>query len=276
MTFDRLPFTTPSLIMLTKSEIRAYGNELFDCMMARAVTQPLTDREPNITVEDGYRISRHFLQRRINDNGEAPIGKKIGVTSDAVQSMLGVFEPDFGFLTDAMQVGEGEISIGNLIQPRAEAEIAFRLGRSLTGPGVTSEDVLAATEAVIPCFEVVDSRIDGWRIKIQDTVADNASCGIYVLGNSEVGPAGLDLAACRVAVHKNGEFLSEGLGSAVQGSPEAAIAWLANTFGKLGMSLNAGELVLSGSLVPLEPVQPGDTMTMDIPGIGSTVANFVD
>ncbi len=262
--------------MLSDSQIRHYGDELFDCMMTRRVVPPLTDREPDITVEDSYRISQRFLQRRIEDNAETLIGKKIGVTSDAVQSMLGVFEPDFGFLTDAMQLCEGDIPIGNLIQPRAEAEIAFRLGKTLMGPGVTPGDVLGATDAVIPCFEVVDSRIERWRIKIQDTVADNASCGIYVLGGSEVNPAGLDLAACKVTVTKNGEFLSEGLGSAVQGSPQAAIAWLANTFGKLGLSLNAGEVVLSGSLVPLESVEPGDRMTMNIPGIGSTIANFVE
>jgi len=262
--------------VLAKSAISCYGDELFDCMMSQSVVPPLTDREPGIAIEDSYKISQRFLERRLTDNGESVVGKKIGVTSDAVQSMLGVFEPDFGFLTDAMQVSEGEISIGNLIQPRAEAEIAFRLGRTLQGPGITAADVLAATEAVIPCFEVVDSRIEGWRIRIQDTVADNASCGIYVLGCGEADAGTLDLAACKVTVTKNGEFLSEGFGSAVQGSPQSAIAWLANTFGKLGMSLNAGEIVLSGSLVPLEPIVAGDTMVMDIPGLGKTIANFVE
>jgi len=262
--------------MLSESKIVNYGDELFDCMMSRSMVLPLTDRESDLSIEDSYQIARRYLKRRVEDNGESVIGKKIGATSDAVQSMLGVFEPDFGFLTDAMQVSEGDIPIGTLIQPRAEAEIAFRMGKSLMGPGVTATDVLDATEAVIPCFEVVDSRIEGWRIKIQDTIADNASCGIYVLGSGEVSPTGIDLAACKVTVTKNGEFLSEGLGSAVQGSPQAAIAWLANTFGKLGMSLNAGEIVLSGSLVPLEPVVPGDRMIMDIPGIGTTIANFVE
>ncbi len=128
----------------------------------------------------------------------------------------------------------------------------------------------------MPCFEIVDSRIENWRIRIQDTVADNASCGIFVIGSGEAEPAGLDLAACKVTVEKNGRPLSEGFGSAVQGSPLEAVAWLANTFGKLGMALEAGEIVLSGSLVPLEPVVPGDKMAMDIPGIGSTSITFVD
>ncbi|MBJ20805.1 MAG: 2-oxopent-4-enoate hydratase [Deltaproteobacteria bacterium] len=258
------------------STISAYGDELFNCMMTRSVVQPLTERESEITIEDSYRISQQFLRRRLEANNETVVGKKIGVTSNVVQSMLGVFEPDFGFLTDAMQVGEGEISIGQLIQPRAEAEIAFRLSRSLKGPGVTADDVLAATEAVLPCFEIVDSRIDNWQIKIQDTVADNASCGIFVLGSGQVDARDIDLPACKVTVKKNGQFLSEGFGSAVQGSPLEAVAWLANTFGRLGMSLDAGEVVLSGSLVPLEPIVPGDVMTMEIPGIGTTTARFVD
>ena len=262
--------------MFSDSKIEFYGDELFDCMMSQTVVQPLTDREPEITVEDAYRISQQFLSRRLNGNGEVLVGKKIGVTSEAVQSMLGVFQPDFGFLTNAMQVSDGNVSIGHLIQPRAEAEIAFRLDKSLLGPGVTGDDVLAATEAVLPCFEVVDSRIEDWRIRIQDTVADNASCGIYVVGRGEADPSGLDLAACKVTVTKNGEFLSDGLGSAVQGSPLEAVAWLANTFGALGMSLDAGEIILSGSLVPLEPIVPGDRMEMEIPGIGSTTANFVN
>jgi 2-oxopent-4-enoate/cis-2-oxohex-4-enoate hydratase len=255
--------------------INRLGDELYDCMVSKKVVPPLTEREPGITISDGYRISRRFLERRTGGNGETVVGKKIGVTSDAVQSMLGVFEPDFGFLTDAMRAPEGEVHIGHLIQPRAEAEIAFRMGRSIRGPGITAADVLEATEAVLPCFEIVDSRIENWQIRIQDTVADNASCGIFVIGSGEADPRGMDLANCKVSVTKNGEFLSEGLGSAVQGSPLNAVAWLANTFGALGMSLEAGEIVLSGSLVPLEPVVPGDRMAMEIPGIGTTNIHFV-
>ena len=125
------------------------------------------------------------------------------------------------------------------------------------------------------CFEIVDSRIENWKIKIQDTVADNASCGVYVIGDEQVDPRSLDLSACRVEVQKNGEFLSEGLGSAVQGSPLQSIAWLANTFGVLGIPLQAGEVILSGSLVPLEPVVVGDKMSMQLEGIGNLDIEFV-
>jgi len=169
-----------------------------------------------------------------------------------------------------------EITVdGNLIQPRAEGEIAFRLREDLTGPGVTEADVLAATATIMPCFEIVDSRIDDWRIKIQDTVADNASCGVYVLGTDEVDPRDFDLPGLRMAVYKNGEFHSEGLGSAVQGNPLTAVAWLANTLGEFGIPFNAGEVILSGSLAPLIPVVAGDEMRLELEGVGGCSCRFV-
>ena len=262
--------------MLSDADISLHGQQLFDAMNGRSVVEPLTDRIPGITIEDAYRISRHYFDLRVLHNRENLVGKKIGVTSEAVQSMLGVYEPDFGFLTDSMQFSQGEVPIGHLIQPRAEAEIAFLLKDDLNGPGVTAEDVLAATEAVMTCFEIVDSRIRDWNIKIQDTVADNASCGVFVVGEERIDPGQLDLAECHVSVTKNGDFLSEGKGSAVQGSPLQAVAWLANTLGSLGMPLQAGEIILSGSLVPLEPIRIGDKMSMDIPGLGSLSADFIE
>ena len=262
--------------MISKHQIEQFGRELFTSMQNRTPIKPLSDRVSGLSVDDAYQISRHYLDLRIASSREVVVGKKIGVTSAAVQSMLGVYEPDFGFLTDAMQYPEGDVSIGHLIQPRAEAEIAFLLKRDLVGPGITAQDVLAATESVMACFEIVDSRIEDWKIKIQDTVADNASCGVFVVSQNRVSPHDIDLAASKVTVTKNGDFLSEGLGEAVQGSPLNAVAWLANTLGFLGVSMRAGEIILSGSLVPLEPIVIGDQMTMDIPGIGSLTANFVE
>ena len=141
---------------------------------------PITASCPNATVDDAYRISQQFLALRLAA-GEQVVGKKIGVTSSAVQEMLGVYQPDFGFLTDAMWVRGSTVDCANLIAPRAEAEIAFRLKESLRGPGITGADVLAATDTVSACFEIVDSRIENWQIKIVDTVADNASCGVFVI-----------------------------------------------------------------------------------------------
>jgi 2-oxopent-4-enoate/cis-2-oxohex-4-enoate hydratase len=195
--------------------------------------------------------------------------------------MLGVFQPDFGFLTDAMAFdNNSDIPVkGNLIQPRAEGEIAFRLKKDLRGPGVTEADVLDATECIMPCFEIVDSRIDNWQIKIQDTVADNASCGVYILGDTEIDPRGLNLSELEMKVYKNDKLISEGKGSAVQGNPLTAVAWLANTLGEFGIPFLAGEVILSGSVVPLEPVIAGDKMHLELAGNGidtcTTTCHFV-
>jgi 2-oxopent-4-enoate/cis-2-oxohex-4-enoate hydratase len=252
-----------------------YGDELYACLRERCTVAPLTEREPSITIEDGYHISRRILARRLAD-GEKVIGKKIGVTSKAVQRMLDVHQPDFGWLTDRMRYPDGgDMPIGALmIQPRAEGEIAFLLKRDLVGPGVTVADVLAATECVMPCFEIVDSRIRDWRIRIQDTVADNASSGLFVIGKDRVDPRHVDLVTCGMVVEKNGEIISTGAGAAALGSPAICVAWLANTLGGFGIPLSAGEVILSGSLVPLEPVKPGDRMSLKIGGIGSASVVF--
>lgn len=251
------------------------ATELYRALRDRRTVSPLIGRHPQLTIDDAYRISLGFLARRLED-GERVVGKKIGVTSKAVQDMLGVHQPDFGFLTDWMQV-EGDIDVDGkaLIAPRAEAEIAFILKDSLYGPGVTAEQVIAATEAIAPCFEIVDSRIEDWKIGIVDTVADNASCGVFVLGEARADPRAHDLPSLRVTVTKNGEPLSEGLGSAVQGDPAQAVAWLANTLGAHGVTLDAGDIILSGSLVPLEPAAKGDMFEMTLHGIGTCAARFV-
>jgi 2-oxopent-4-enoate/cis-2-oxohex-4-enoate hydratase len=252
------------------------GDELYDALCQQQMLEPLTQREPGITIDDAYHISQHMVQRRVAA-GEKVIGKKIGVTSQPVQDMLGVFQPDFGFLTDAMVFADGaDISIArHLIQPRAEGEIAFRLRSDLVGPGVTEQDVLDATETIMPCFEIVDSRIRDWQIKIEDTVADNASCGVYVLGGNEVDPRDFDLPNLHMKVYKNGELHCEGLGSAVQGNPLTAVAWLANTLGEFGIPFKAGEVILSGSLGPLIPVVAGDKMSLELVGVGGCSCNFV-
>ncbi len=253
------------------------GAELYQALKQGATLQPLTDRYADIEIEDAYHISRAMLEARLADTGEQVVGKKIGVTSKAVQEMLGVYQPDFGFLTSGMEIpNNSEYRIaGNLIQPRAEAEIAFLLKKDLQGPGVTEADVLAATECIMPCFEIVDSRIDDWKIKIQDTIADNASCGVYVIGNEKTDPACVDLPNLTVNVFKNGKHISTGKGSAVQGDPLTAVAWLANTLGEFGIPFKAGEVILSGSLVPLEPVEPGDQMHMELEGLGTATIKFV-
>ena len=260
---------------LDAKTIDYHGDALYDALINRSTLPPLRDRVEGLTIVDAYHIAARMVQRRV-EAGETIVGKKIGVTSKAVQDAIGVFEPDFGQLTSSMAFeANAVIDIDTLIQPRAEAEIAFILKSDLKGPGVTAADVLEATDHVRACFEIVDSRIDNWDIKILDTVADNASCGVYVLGADQVDPRDLDLALAGMIVNKNGELAAMGVGAAVQGSPYNSVAWLANTLGKLGIPFLAGEVILSGSLGPLIPIGAGDRLDLRIGGIGPCSIKFV-
>jgi 2-oxopent-4-enoate/cis-2-oxohex-4-enoate hydratase len=257
-------------------KIHRYGQELYRALRAREVVSPLTEREPAITVEEAYRIQMHLVRQKLEHDGETIIGKKIGVTSAVVQKALAVDQPDFGHLTSAMRFRDGaELPTGSLIQPRAEGEIAFVLERDLGGPGISAADVLAATEKVVACFEIVDSRIRDWKIRIQDTIADNASAALFVLGEGGVPPTAADLVGCRMVLEKNGKPAGEGVGAATMGSPLVAVAWLANTLGAFGIPLRAGEVILSGSLGPLVPIVSGDEMRLQIEGIGAASVRFV-
>lgn len=263
--------------MLKENQIQNFADELYTALRNQEMIAPLTDREPEMTIEDAYAVSSALLQKRIELDGEKVIGKKIGVTSAVVQNMLGVHQPDFGYLTDAMVVDESEaLSLTNkMIQPRAEGEIAFVLKKDLIGPGVTATDVLQATDFIVPCFEIVDSRVKDWNIKIQDTVADNASCGYFLLGQDAADPRKMDLSTCGMVMELNGQIISTGAGAAALGaSPVSCVVWLANTLGRLGTPLKAGEVILSGSLVPLQPIKPGDYMSVSIGGMGRTSVRF--
>lgn len=260
---------------MDKSKIQHYGDELYQALLTRQAVDPLTDRESGITIEDAYQIQLRMIQRRV-DAGETIVGKKIGVTSKVVMDMLKVNQPDFGQMTSGMVFNEGEaIRADTMIAPKAEAEVAFLLRRDLMGPGVTAADVLRATDCVMPCFEIVDSRIKDWKIKIQDTVADNASCGVLTLGGLRKDPRKIDLALAGMVLEKNGELVSTSTGASVQGSPVNAVAWLANTLGRLGIGLKAGEVILSGSQSPLVPVKAGDSLVCSVGGLGSTSVRFI-
>jgi 2-oxopent-4-enoate/cis-2-oxohex-4-enoate hydratase len=254
--------------------ITQLGDELYQALTSRSVIDPLTARHPELTVEHAYRIQQRMIERRV-EAGERIIGKKIGVTSRAVMNMLGVYQPDFGYMLDGMIYNEGaSVPIDTLIQPKAEGEIAFILKKDLMGPGVTNAEVLAATECVMPCFEIVDSRIRDWKIKIGDTVADNASCGVFVLGDQAVDPRKIDLSLCGMVLERNGEIIATGAGAAALGSPVNAVAWLANTMGALGIPLKAGEVILSGALAAMFPAQAGDSFRVSIGGLGGCSVRF--
>ena len=254
--------------------IERCGDELYEAWLQRRVLAPLIERHPDIAIDQAYAIQSRMVARRVQA-GETVVGKKIGVTSKPVQDMLGVYEPDFGQLTSGMVCDETDgVDLGRLIQPRAEAELAFVLERDLAGPGVTAADVIRATAWVSPCFEIVDSRIRDWKIRIQDTVADNASCGVFLLGQARGDPRRLDLALAGMVLQRNGQLHSTSAGAAVQGSPVNAVAWLANTLGRLGLPFRAGEVILSGSQSPLLPVADGDELVCTIGGLGQCRARF--
>jgi len=261
---------------MTPDEIQRCGDALYEALKTRCAIDPLTQTHPGITIEDAYRVQLRMIDRRLAESGERVIGKKIGVTSQVVMDMLNVDQPDFGHLTSAMVYGDGAaIPADTLIAPKAEGEIAFVLKHDLTGPGVTNADVLRATEYVVPCFEIVDSRIRDWKIKIQDTVADNASSGAFVLGDAVADPRKIDLSVVAMTLEKNGEVVATGAGAAALGHPVNAVAWLANTLGGLGMGLKAGEVILSGSLAAMVSVQAGDNLRMTLGGVGSAGVRFI-
>ena len=262
--------------MADATQLSRYSDELYTALRQRSTIEPLSDREPTLTVDEAYQISLGLLARREAD-GERVVGKKIGLTSRAVQDMLKVGQPDFGFLTDRMRCAAGSpVPIGReLIAPRAEGEIAFILKQDLMGPGVTNADVLRATAGVAACFEIVDSRVRDWKIKIQDTVADNASCGLFVVSDTLVDPREVDLVTCGMVLWKNGEVVATGAGAAALGSPVNCVTWLANTLGAYGVGLKAGDVILSGSLVPLIPIVPGDRLELAVGGVGRLLAEFV-
>lgn len=257
-------------------KIVRYGDELYEAWKNAVAIAPLTAEDVSLTITDAYRIQQRMIARRLETTGEHIIGKKIGVTSQAVMQMLNVHQPDFGMLTSGMVFDHGAaINVSTLIAPKAEGEIAFILRHDLTGPGVTLADVLAATELVIPCIEIVDSRIRDWKISIQDTVADNASSGLIVLGDNAIPPHGLDLALVGMTLEKNGEVLATGAGAAALGHPANAVAWLANMLGTLEIPLKAGEIILSGSLAAMVPIRAGDNLNIRFGGIGAVSARFI-
>ncbi len=241
----------------------------------RKPVDPLTETYPEITVEEAYRIQLITVEAWLAQ-GRKVVGKKIGITSPAIQEMLNVSEPDYGHLMDHMLINEGEgLAITRLLQPRVEGEIAFILERDLNGPGITPVDVIRATAGVTAALEIIDSRIRDWKIKIQDTVADNASSAAFVLGSKLAPLADIDLRYVGFVMTKNGRLAATAAGAAVLGSPIQSVAWLANKMGEYGIPLKAGETILSGSAVAAVPVEAGDSIRLVVDRIGDVSCFFV-
>jgi 2-oxopent-4-enoate/cis-2-oxohex-4-enoate hydratase len=257
---------------LSARVIAQFADELFESWQSRVPIEPLTRRESNLSVECAYRIQEHVIARRLA-LGDRIVGKKVGLTSRVVQRAMGVDQPDFGQLLASM-VAADSVAMSSLLQPRIEGEIAFLLERDLSGPGITNADVIHATRCVLPCFEIVDSRIRDWKIQLADTIADNASSGMFVLGDRAVDLKTIDLSTCGVVLEKNGIVECTGSGAAALGSPVNSVTWLANALGRLGTALRAGEIVLSGALAAMLPVAAGDNFTLSIGGLGSASVRF--
>ncbi|MFI6742691.1 2-keto-4-pentenoate hydratase [Nonomuraea sp. NPDC050451] len=227
-------------------------------------------------VTDAYAIQLAQV-REWTAAGAVVKGHKVGLASAAMQRQLGVDEPDFGHLTDTMFFQHSApIDAGRFLQPRIEPEIAFVLGRPLSGPGVTVAQAIAAVDFVLPALEIIDSRIENWKITLADTIADNASSGGVVLGTRPTRLEAVDLALAGCLLHRNGVLEQTGAGGAVLGSPINALVWLANVLGARGVSLEAGHVVLPGSVTAAIPVAAGDTVTATFAGLGAVSATFAE
>lgn len=207
--------------------------------------------------------------------GRRIIGRKIGLTSEAVQKQLGVDQPDFGMLYDDMLIRSGdEVPIASVMQPKVEAEIALVLRHPLTKPEHTVDEIAAATEYAVAAIEIVGSRIAGWDIHIVDTIADNASSGLFVLGANKVPLAGFDLVGCKMVMTKGGEEVTSGAGAACLGNPLNAAVWLADTMVKVGRPLQQGDVLMTGALGPMCGAAAGDAFEARIDGLGSVKVTF--
>ena len=256
------------------SEIDEIAGQLLRSEKQRVPIDPLTSSRPELTASVAYAIQMRMVQRKI-ESGERVAGKKIGLTSLAIQQMLGVFEPDYGHLFHSMRVADGgSVPANSLIQPKIEGEIAFVLKNALSGPGVTLEDVLQATEYVAPALEIIDSRIRNWEIKLADTVADNGSSAMFVVGTQRTAPRDRNLSAVEMVLRRNEEPAVTGTGAAVMGNPVASVAWLANKLSEFGVRLLAGEVILSGSIGKAIDVRAGDSIQADFDGLGSVRVHF--
>lgn len=260
------------LVPSTADAVDESARSLLVAYRSRQPIAPLVSTCPELTIDDAYAIQLAQVDAWLV-GGRRVLGRKVGLTSPAMQAQMKVTQPDFGHLMDDMFFTEhGPVPADRFLQPRAEPEVAFVLGRDLTGPGITVAAAAAAVDFVLPALEIIDSRIADWQIGIVDTIADNASSGGVVLGSTarRIGEVDLRLGGC--VLHRNGEIAGTGAGGAVLGSPLNSLAWLANTLGVRGEGLRAGQVILPGSITASIPFGPGDVITATMAGLGSVTA----
>lgn len=259
--------------MLTDERRREVADRLWTAELERSPIAPLTDTYPGIDVVDAYEIQLVNIRRRL-DAGAVVHGHKVGLSSKAMQQMMGVDEPDYGHLLGDMALSESEpVAADRYCRPRVEVEVGFVLGADLPGEDCTEADVIAATERVVPALELIDSRIADWKIKLADTIADNASSAGYVIGEGR-SPKDLDLKAIDATLRRDGEFVVSGRSDAVLGDPVIAVAWLARKVASFGVRLHAGHVILPGSCTRAIDVAAGQTFTADFTDLGSVSLTF--
>lgn len=257
-----------------QKDIKKYADMLYTAERTRCGIPPLTEIDKELNIDDAYAIQLANVERVVKE-GHVISGKKIGLTSFGIQRQLGVNEPDYGHLFAAMDCPDGRVDSSALMQAKIEGEIAFILKEQLSGGHVTPEEVRAATDYVVAAFEIVDSRVSDWKIKLVDTVSDNASSGRYVLGTKRLPIQEVDLPSLEMKLYKNGELLNTGKGEAVLGDPAIAVAWLANKLWKYGVTLNKGEVILSGAFSAAPEAVAGDSFLADFGVLGTVEARFV-
>jgi 2-keto-4-pentenoate hydratase len=259
------------LSVATRDQLAA---DLAQAERSREPIAPLTAAHPDIDVVDAYEIQLINIRQRVAE-GARVLGHKVGLSSKVMQQMMGVDEPDYGHLLDEMQVFENTpVHAGRYLYPRVEVEVGFILAADLPGAGCTEDDVLAATEALVPSIELIDTRIKDWKIALCDTIADNASSAGFVLGAARVSPADVDVKAIDAVLTRNGEVVAEGRSDAVLGNPVTAVAWLARKVESFGVRLRAGDVVLPGSCTFAIDARPGDAFVADFAGLGSVGLSF--
>jgi 2-keto-4-pentenoate hydratase len=256
-------------VNITDDAAARMARALYEARAKRVPIAPLTDADPSMGMDEGYIVQREFTSLLAAD-GDSVIGYKAGLTSAPMQEMFGVTTPDYGPVMATTIRGDGAtVSLDEFIAPKVEAEIVFRLAAPLTGPGVTVEQARAAIGGVLAGLEIVDSRIENWRIKLADTSADLASCGAAVLGPAVELAAELDYRLLGMVFSRNGEIVATGAGAAALGDPVAVVAWLANVLGEHGIGLEAGQVIMTGALHAALPLNPGDTFTAEFDRLGS-------
>lgn len=261
-------------IIIEPATLEIFADELLTAQETLKPVAPLRDRLPGMTLDDAYVIQDIQLRRHL-EAGRVLSGRKVGLTSLAMQAQLGVDSPDFGFFfADMVHHENARIEASGFIAPKVEPEFGFMLKQTLQGPGVTLHEAAAAIGEIYPAIEIIDSRITDWNIKLVDTVADNASCGAIAVGTTPLNIATADLGSVNCTLRINDEIRESGTGASVMGNPIAPLAWLANILGERGVVLEAGQLILPGSFTKALPVLAGESATADFGDLGSLTINF--